>query len=66
MDHLSESNLNTLETIVREVCPMLNAKINQFKKRRGKLFTKRLLLNVISVSFDFIFESICHSVYFVL
>lgn len=34
MDHLSESNLNTLETIVREVCPMLNAKINQFKKRR--------------------------------
>ncbi|XP_063354572.1 caspase-8 [Pelmatolapia mariae] len=34
MDHLSESNLTTLETIVREVCPMLNAKINQFKKRR--------------------------------
>ncbi|KAL3969944.1 ETS translocation variant 6/7 [Sarotherodon galilaeus] len=34
MDHLSESNLNTLETIVREVCPMLNAEINQFKKRR--------------------------------
>ncbi|XP_031598985.1 caspase-8 isoform X1 [Oreochromis aureus] len=34
MDHLSESNLNTLETIVREVCPMLNAKINQFKKWR--------------------------------
>lgn len=34
MDLLSESNLNTLETIVKEVCPMLNAKINQFKKRR--------------------------------
>ncbi|XP_006788500.1 caspase-8 [Neolamprologus brichardi] len=34
IDLLSESNLNTLETIVKEVCPMLNAKINQFKKRR--------------------------------
>ncbi|XP_005452949.1 caspase-8 isoform X2 [Oreochromis niloticus] len=36
MDHLSESNLNTLETIVREVCPMLNAEINQFKRWREK------------------------------
>uniref|UniRef100_A0A3P9B7A8 Caspase-8 n=1 Tax=Maylandia zebra TaxID=106582 RepID=A0A3P9B7A8_9CICH len=55
MDHLSESNLNTLETIVREVCPMLNAKINQFKKRRGKLFTKPVIF------YSSLYVSLCDS-----
>ncbi|XP_069558713.1 caspase-8 isoform X1 [Brachyistius frenatus] len=34
MDLISNTNLNTLETILKSVCPMLNEKINQFKAQQ--------------------------------
>lgn len=37
MDHLGDTNLNKLETIIQSVCPVLKEKINQFKALRGEL-----------------------------
>ncbi|XP_069009972.1 caspase-8 isoform X2 [Embiotoca jacksoni] len=34
MELISDTNLNTLETILKSVCPMLNEKINQFKAQQ--------------------------------
>lgn len=34
LDLLSDTNLNTLETILKSVCPMLNGKISQFKAQQ--------------------------------
>lgn len=37
MDHLSDTNLDELETIIQSICPVLKEKINQFKAQQGKL-----------------------------
>lgn len=37
MDHLSDTNLNKLETMIQSVCPVLIEKIIDFKELQGEL-----------------------------